>query len=243
MKVCFNGCSLTAGEGVSHDQNYPSLIASHSWHVSNISEIGSSNYRIFMRSIKASLSGQYDIIITQWSALNRMWLSPGPDSEFCSNDRKFSDFRYRDLYLDNNSINNFRNTLLLIIHDYKNIFELVNYCDILNNISKLTQTRVVFVNGLLPWTPDLVLPLPTNLNNGLSEYTKSILDFHNRDDNEIIELFTQLKNKFAELDQTLWVNLFNSFAKDKIDYGTDSLHPGPQSHHRMAKKITDYLDI
>lgn len=243
MRICFNGCSLTYGVGVSAEQSYPSLIASDTVKTTNIAIRGSSNYTIFMRSANALLSSHYDIVVTQWSSLNRMWLSPGPDCDFFVNDAKNADFKYRDLYLSPSKKKSFTDTLLLMNHDYKNIFELVDYCYVLSSIAKLTQTRTIFVNGLVPWKEDLVRPLPHNLSTGLSNYTKSILDFVTRDDEEIIYLFSQLQQKFSKLDQELWVNLFESFSNNQVDFGLDQLHPGPESHKQMADKISNYLKI
>ena len=243
MNICFNGCSLTAGVGVAPEQNYPSLIAKNTVRTTNIAVGGSSNYTIFMRSIDAVLSNQYDLVITQWSGLNRIWLSPGPGCDFFVNDTKTSDFTYRDLYLSASEKKKFTDTLLLMNHDYKNIFELIDYCRVLSSIAKLNQTKVFFINGLLHWKEDLTLPIPSDLSMGLSHYTKLILDFDSRNNAEIIDLFSCLQDKFSTLDQELWVNLFDSFSSNQQDRGSDRLHPGPKSHQHMADKISNFLKI
>jgi hypothetical protein len=94
---------------------------------------------------------------------------------------------------------------------------------------------------MVPWTNDLTKPLLTDLSQSLSEYTKRILDFDYRDDQEIIQLFCSLQQKFAELNQSRWVNLFNSFYSDTIDHGPQGHHPGIKSHEIMAQKIVHYL--
>mgnify|MGYP003339309272 FL=1 len=81
MNVCFNGCSFTVGEGFPVDQreNYiydRILEQTLNFKRANIAVAGSSNYLIFMRSADAILSGDYDCVITQWTALNRLWLCP-----------------------------------------------------------------------------------------------------------------------------------------------------------------------
>jgi len=85
MKVCFNGCSITVGEGFSFEQRdsfiYDRLVSKKfNFESDNIAVAGSSNYKIFMRSAKAIMSGKYDLVVTQWSALNRVWLHPGPET-------------------------------------------------------------------------------------------------------------------------------------------------------------------
>ena len=244
MNICFNGCSFTLGEGFSPAQRdafiYDRLVSKKlSLNATNIAVAGASNYKIFMSSASAILSENYDLVVVQWSALNRIWLYPGPDSTFFVNDKINSDFKYRNLYLNKLEKEIFKNTLLLMNHDHQNIIDLVDYCKILTNLTSLT--KVIFVNGLVPWTNDISTPLTNNLVDCLSSYSKEILDFDNRDDAENIKFFKILQNKFSELDQTRWVNLFDSFQKNIVDIGPEGHHPGPKSHEWMAGKIENYL--
>jgi hypothetical protein len=246
MKICFNGCSFTVGEGFPEHQRstfvYDHLVSrvlnvKHD----NIAKSGSSNYLIFMRSAEAITTGAYDVVITQWSALNRLWLYPGPDCRFFINDVKHTEFNYRELHLSVQDKKKFCDTAKLLNHDYANIFDLINYCKILNKLAEKTNTSNVFVNGLVPWCDDLIHPLGPNLEKSLSAYTKSILDHENRDDVETIQFFKQLQEKFAELDQTKWVNLFDSFDFISTDLGPEGHHPGINSHQLMADKIVHYI--
>jgi hypothetical protein len=78
----------------------------------------------------------------------------------------------------------------------------------------------------------------------LSDYTKSILDFDKRDDLEIITLFQRLQKKFLNIDQHLWVNLFDSMQHHSValgDLGPEGHHPGPRSHQIIATKVSDYI--
>ena len=246
MKVCFNGCSFTVGEGFAEHQRaqyiYDRLLAKQfGFDSTNVAIGGSSNYTIFMRTAREILSNKYDLVITQWTALNRTWLYPGPDTVFFTNDQEFPDYKYRDLYLSASEKKTFCNTLLLMNHDYNNIMELVDYCNILCNLADTNSTKIMFVNGLVPWQPDLAQPLSDDLGQLLSGYTKSVLDFDHRPDHEIVEFFTKLQNKFQELDQSKWSNLFTSFMSAVTDTGPEGHHPGPISHKWMADNISNYL--
>lgn len=248
MNVCFNGCSFTVGEGFPESLReyyiYDRLLEQKfKFNRTNIAKGGSSNYTIFMRSADAILSGKYNCVITQWSALNRIWLSPGPDSDFFVNDTRNPDFRYREIYLNAAQKKTFTSTLLMLNHDYQNIFDLIDYCNILISLSKFTNTLCIFVNGLVPWESDLSIQLDdhTNFDKNLSMYTKNILDFDHRDDNEIYKFFTKLQHKFSKLDESKWVNIFNSFYKNSTDKGPQGHHPGPKSHSWMADQIDEYL--
>jgi len=244
MKVCFNGCSFTVGEGFSVDQRdhfiYDRLVAKKfNFDSENIAIGGSSNYKIFMRSAQALLSRKYDLVVTQWSALNRVWFKPGPDSDYFVNDHKHSDFKYREIYLSRKQKEAFNNTILMLNHDYQNILDLIDYCNFLSAIAG--TTKIIFINGLVPWTKDLNSLDILNLSMDLSDYTKEILDFNNRDDYEITKFLTSLQNKFSTLDQLSWVNLFDSFDKNTVDSGPEGHHPGPLSHSWMANQLEHYL--
>ena len=220
MKVCFTGCSFTVGKGFPESQRanfiYDRLVSKKLGLDSDNCAIGGgSNYKIFMKSAAAVQSALYDLVVVQWTALNRLWLSPGPNSDFFTTDGRFPDFRYRDIYLSKSEKQIFRNTILLLNHDYQNIIDLIDYCKILSGL-ETSNTKVVFINGLVPWTDDLSKPLTDNLSECLSEYSKQMLDFDNRSNEEIIEFFTKLQQKFSELDQTKWVNLFDSFLEHTL---------------------------
>lgn len=246
LKTCFNGCSFTVGEGFPVEQRddfiYDRIVARQfDFDHTNIAQGGSSNYTIFMRSANAIISRQYDIVFTQWSALNRIWLSPGPDCTFYTNDNRHPDFRYREIYLSKADKQKFKDTAIMLNHDYQNIIDVVDYCKILTELSQHTGTRAVFINGLVPWKNDLVQPLTDNLATSLSDYTKSILDFEHRPDEEIIKFVQQLQDKFKEVDPDMWVNLFDSFVENIVDVGPEGHHPGLRSHQWMAAQVANYI--
>ena len=246
VKVCFNGCSFTAGEGFDSSQRklhvYDCVLADqHNWDSDNIAVKGSSNHTIFLRSAQAIQSQQYNIVFTQWSALNRIWLSPGPETYYFVNDLRRPDYSYRDLYINQQDKKKLNQLLLLLNHDYQNILDLVGYCRILEQLAELNKTRIIFINGLVPWQSDLVQPLSQDLNNTLSEYTKEILDFKNRNDIEIINYFSKLQQQISTLDSSIWVNMFDSFQSNVCDIAPAGHHPGVKSHQWMAKQINTYL--
>lgn len=247
MKVCFNGCSFTEGVGFTVEQRpsviYDRLVCQElGYQYNNIAVGGSSNHLIFVRSATAIMSSQYDIVFTQWSGLNRQWFFPGPDAEFYINDGR-PDYKYRDLYLNKQQKQTFEDTLRIINHDYHNIFDLIDYCKILSSLGKQHKTKVININGLVPWQNDLVNPVSNNLENSLSIYTKEILDFYNRSDAEVLNFFVRLQTKFSELDQTQWVNLFDSFMHNCVDRSPTDNHPGKQSHYQMAQKVINYIRL
>lgn len=246
-KVCWNGCSFTAGHGFPEHQRdryiYDRLVSKQfGFESTNIAIGGSSNLEIFKRSAQAILDNKYDIVVSQWSALNRLWLYPGPDCTFFLNDTEYPDFTYRDMYIDSTTKTLLRKVLLLLNHDYHNILDLIKYCRILECMAVASNVKIIFINGIVPWTNDLIGTLsPSDIASSLSDYTKSILDFDHRDDLEIINFFHELQKNFSSINQDLWVNLFDSMSNNSVDYGPEGHHPGPLSHQTMATKISDYI--
>ena len=207
MKVCFTGCSFTVGDGFpEHEREnfiYDRLISKElNWDSENQAQLGNSNYYIFIQSYNAIISNKYDLVVSQWSALNRLWLSPGPNCFYATNDDN-KDFRYRNLTIPKGDKQFFKNIVLLLNHDYQNILDLVDYCNILQTVSKEYKVKHFNINGLVPWTQDLILPFGSDLAQEFSLYTKNLLDFDNRDNKELIELFGTLQNKVLTLDQTI----------------------------------------
>lgn len=246
MKVCFNGCSFTVGEGFDIDQRevyiYDRLLEKKfQFNRTNIAYGGSSNYTIFMRSAQAILAGEYDVLVTQWTAMNRLWLYPGPDTEFFVNDYRGTDYNYRHIYINAKDKKKLKDTLLVLNGDYHNILYLITFTRILTTMAQTNSIKLVFVNGLVPWQNDLVTPLTTDLSSSLSEYSKQILDFDNRNDSEIIKFFQNLQQSANNLDLSLWVNPFNSWKSNIIDVCPQGHHPGIQSHKWMADLVSKHF--
>jgi hypothetical protein len=247
IRACFNGCSYTTGEGFPLDKRqnyiYDRLVCSRlNFLRENIAVAGSCNYNIFMRSAKAIVSQQFDIVFTQWTALNRLWLYPGPDVYFTLNDEK-PDFRYRDVYISKKDKQKFNNIARILNHDYHNILELVDYCCLLDNLGEKNKTKIVYINGLVPWTKEITNSEFKNFENELSTYTKNILDFENRGDEEIFLLLQKLQQKILTLNMSHWVNIFDSFGKNSTDIGPEGHHPGINSHKWMADQIQTHLNL
>ena len=247
MRFTFIGCSFTVGVGLVHEKNdvnnYTNIVANHfSADVKNSAVGGNSNYNIFMSALNEILFNTPDKIFVQWSALNRLWLYPGPNTNLVLSHTIKNDYSYRNIKYSKKELQKFTDTYHILNHDYNNLITLINYCNILTEISK-NKTQVIFINGLLPWTRE-ILSLDTTLDfsKNLSNYTKEILEFDSRDDNELIDFFTKLNKDVQGLNQIMWVNMFDSMTKTLIDFGTDNEHPGPKSHQQYAEMIINYLE-
>ena len=247
MQFTFVGCSFTVGEGLelekSDTSNYVNLVGKHySASITNLAVGGNSNYNIFITALNEILFNPPDKIFVQWSALNRLWLYPGLDTELSLSHIIKDDYVYRNMFYSKKELQKFTDTYHILNHDYHNILTLINYCNILTKISK-NKTQLIFINGLLPWTREILsLDTMPDFSKNLSNYTKEILEFDSRDDIELIDFFTKLNKNILELPQSKWVNMFDSMIKILIDFGTDGEHPGPKSHTLYADMIINYIE-
>ena len=245
MQFTFIGCSFTVGEGLVSEKddvnNYTNIVANHySASVKNLAVKGNSNYNIFITALNEILFNSPDKIFVQWSALNRLWLYPGPNTELTLSYIIKDDYRYRDLFYSKKELQKLTDMYHILNHDYKNLITLINYCNIL---TRLSDCRIVFINGLVPWTKEISdKNTTTNFSEHLSEFSKEILEFDSRGDNELNEFFVRLNTEVTSLNKTLWVNMFNSLINTAIDVGIDNAHPGPKSHQQYADMIINYIE-
>lgn len=246
--LCFNGCSFTYGEGFSESDRikytYPYTISNeYNTPIENIAIKGSSNYLIFMRSAEAIQSGRFSAVFTQWSALNRLWLFPGPDTSYFTADEISSSYSYREIHLSTQRKKTFNDTIRMLNGDYQNLFDLVDYCKILDSLALKNNVQTYYVNGLLPWTPDLFdVSAYDNMENDFSLYTKQILDFDHRSDAEITHFHHRISKKLKTLNTKNWINMFSSILSNIVDRTPVNQHPGIKTNEWVANKIIKYME-
>jgi hypothetical protein len=243
----FTGCSFTVGIGLELEKNdldnYANIVSTHfNAQVNNLAGGGNSNYNIFMSALNELLYAKQEKLFVQWTSLNRLWLYPGPDTTISLSHTIIDDYSYRDLFFSKKDLQKVSDIYHLLNHDYCNLIELINYSKILESLAK-GKTQLVFVNGIVPWTKEICdLSTVTNYATKLSEYSKEILEFESRDDQELEKFFNELNYKINSLQHDQWVNMFESLYELQIDFGNDNQHPGPNSHKLYATKIINYLN-
>ena len=100
------------------------------------------------------------------------------------------------------------------------------------------------IAGNMPWTEDLFTAYSdkSDLGSCLSDYSKELLDFDNRDDSEILSLLSQLKQRFDLLDLNNWIWVFESIPMLTVDRAPLDLHPGPKTMKIIATRIINFLN-
>ena len=257
MVYTFCGCSITVGVGLplekSSPKNYANIVANHySADINNLAVGGNSNYNIFITALNEILFNTPDKIFVQWSAINRTWLYPEPElhNVFVIMSTTTADTRidnvsgfHTSIFKDKKEIQKFIDQYLLLNGDYVNLLKLIEYSNILKKVADDSNCQLIMINGLVPWTDELLrLGIITNYNKEFSDYTKSMIKFDTRNDEDIERYLAKLEKEFNSLDKKLWVNIFSSMLKLAVDTGTDQSHPGPNSHQMYADMVIKYLE-
>lgn len=246
-KFTFIGCSITKGEGLPDSEfdsaNYPNIIGQvFNAEVTNLSRLGNTNYNIFIDGLNQLLFNRPDVLVIQWSGLQRHWLYPNLDITLTLTNRDIiREIDYLDTVFSKKELQKFCDQFLLLNHDYHNILHLLNYCKILEALAR-EQTQLIFVNGLIPWTQEIqYLETLDNTAKYFSEYTKKLLSHTLLPDSDIEIFFKKIFYALNEIDKNKWINIFSSMLEFSIDAGLDKKHPGPKTHNKIAQLIINKL--
>jgi hypothetical protein len=75
-----------------------------------------------------------------------------------------------------------------------------------------------------------------------NEYTKILLSIDKLPDQDIEFFFNKIHNGLSQIDKNNWINMFQSILTLAEDVGTDNLHPGPNTHAKIAQMIINHID-
>jgi len=241
----FAGCSYTSGEGFELEKTEPGLwvnqlhrkVFSHTIQL-NVSQGGRSNAGIFQDTVNALSTYPVEYAIVEWTSMPRYELELGFETYrtrqcFIPNtkcrDHNLNDINYTSAYLTSIS-----DRFTSLAHDYYEISTLVEYVNIIVKVSKLTNTKVFFVNGLCPWDQNFFIKKESVLPSEYTAYTQKLLRTDHRDDAEVFQLYNTMHDNFINLGnihESSWLNLYSSMLTNKIDVNHDNVHPGIKSNN------------
>jgi hypothetical protein len=253
----FSGCSLTAGSGLELGKQDPALwvnqlhqrLFSHT-NLINVSLGGRSNAGIFQDTVSALLTYSVEYAIVQWTGFPRYEIEVGFElytTSQCFNagpvtghGHKLNNISYSTQYL-----NDIKDRFIALSHDQYEIVQILKYSNSIQQLARLTNTKLAFVNGMCPWDQEFFVKLekPT-LPDQLTNYTQKLLNAVNRDDNEILKLYDKMHQQYqavGNVNQTAWLNLYESMRQLQFDVNSDGRHPGPKSNSLYAKQFAQAL--
>jgi hypothetical protein len=251
----FSGCSYTAGTGFELEKNEPTLWVnqlydkcfSHTTKL-NLGQGGRSNAGIFQDTMQALVSYSVDYAIVEWTNTPRYELELG--FELYSTRQVFMPRTHcpsvntHSINYSSDYLNKIRDRFTTLAHDCYEILNLVNYVNTILKVSKLTNTQVFFVNGMCLWDQDFFAKKLNCLPDQYTKYTQQLLNSNTRNDEEVFKLYHKMHNNFdneGTINQSHWLNLYNSMRSQRIDVNQDNIHPGIQSNNLYAEQFSNTL--
>lgn len=233
MKIGFCGCSITHGEGVEPDQTFAAITAELlDCDYKKYSEGGASNQQIFHYAVDA-LTSDCDTVIVQWTSSGRQYFLPQYGRRMFSKNKNSLtvDFvKQRDW-------NTFSDVYRLVDNDF-NQYELLHTAITqLNTLAQQLGKQVYYMNGLVYIDPQFLTDESVNYAE-LPEPTRLLLAVDALPDTELKLALRFIRRQLAVIDSAQWINIE---CMQKIDRGTDDLHPGAESHRQQAHKIVKFI--
>lgn len=252
----FVGCSFTKGEGLPGEKINPNLWVNQ-LHQSigplkettliNLAEGGNSNEIIFHDAVRSLADSPKNLFVV-WTIFPRLWINPSVElydtTQFWGSATKLSDISLHQVTYSKKYLTDIKNRFFDLLHDHYEIVKVLEYSQTIIKLSKLSNTKVYFINGLLPWDTDYFSKQDQTIPSTTTQYTQSLLDADTRDDQEYWALYDLVHNAYntAGLPNNDWLNLYHGYKKHfMLDFGTDNLHPGPLSNQAFSKFLIEKI--
>ena len=258
----FVGCSFTKGSGLIGEQASPDLWVNQlhqsvsqlqSTELINLGAGGNNNETIFQDSVEAIITCPTYLFVG-WTLFPRITINPGIEmyeTKQCwgswetSNEIRLN----KNLIYTKKYLTDVKDKLFDLLNDHYEIIKILKYSTLITNLCLLSNTKVFFINGLIPWDTDYFIKQEETLPSNTTQYTQQLLNADSRDDAEFWMLYNKIHNEYniAGYPGNNWLNLYQAYNKSfMLDFGTDNLHPGPNSNRAFAefltKKLTHYLE-
>lgn len=132
-------------------------------------------------------------------------------------------------------------------HLHWEVLQIVEYCHTIKLLAERLDIRhVYFINGLCPWDHDYFSVVDRAQPEDYTPFTKQhILNINQRSDQDIYTLYQQIHRQYQAaggIDQSLWINLYDSFLHLKTDKNYDGIHPGIKSNQLYFQLISQQLN-
>ena len=220
----------------------------------NCGQGGASNTEIFETTVReiSRFGNNIDIIFCQWTAMPRYNFNVGFELWATSESLQANNHSH-DVNLNKGDsyprayINDLLGRLRVLHHLHWEILKVVDYTNIITKIANsIGIKKVYFINGLCPWDKNYFLELHNVKPSAYTNFTKTeLLNMDTRDDSDIYELYKLAHNHYKSaggINQSSWVNLYNSFRNQQIDVNFDQGHPGIKSNQIYYNKIKQHID-
>lgn len=271
-KVLFTGCSFTAGTGWSSiDPGAPAKDSSSLWvnlchqNIDYLTQFdlinrgvgGASNTEIFENTMReiSKFGKDIEVIFCQWTSAPRYNFKIGFElwstQEYLEN--ASTSYSKHDVNLHSGEhyprkyIKDLLDRLRVLHHLHWEILKVVDYSNIITTVAKAYGIKQVFhINGLCPWDKNYFVELYNVKPSEYTNFTKTeILNIETRDDSDIYQLYKIAHNDYKSvggINESSWLNLYNSFRNQQIDVNFDKIHPGIKSNQIYFNQIKQFIE-
>ena len=229
----------------------------------NAGQTGASNADIFINAVEQLSMYPIKYLICQWTSYPRhkfkadfeLWSDPYSRS-LCKTPIHKKNSTYQDDSIRLNGaeiipgeyIEDIKNRLLVLHHHHHEICHLIKYINILHKICDDNKVQLLHINGLCHWDQDFFIRVIKDgcMPEDYTNYTKKeIIRLDYRTDEDAHLLYHHAHNDYDSLGgihSDCWVNLYNSFGKNRQDLANDKLHPGKISNFAYFEMVKNYFD-
>jgi hypothetical protein len=219
----------------------------------NFGQGGASNTEIFENAARAisSMGNEIDIMFCQWTSGPRYNFNVGFELWNTSESLHGPLLRKHDIQLSNGDhwsreyVRDLLNRLLVMHHCHWEIVKIIDYSATLTRLATQVGFNIFFINGLCPWDKNYFTRLDNVDPERYTLFTKTeILNIESRDDQDIFKLYNLAHHHYQQaggIDETKWVNLYNSFLRNTVDVNFDLKHPGKQSNLIFSNLIKEKI--
>lgn len=253
MNLLFSGCSFTEGIGLDlHAEdpaNYCNVFSKMAfvdtpYSMKNIGVRGHSNLRIFLDTCDNIVRSHYDFVFVGWTGYPRhvMWtgLEEYETRRTLMPRTHVEEHNGNYLSFSSEFLNDLRDKFVLSASTHHDILDIVRYINILVELGNLKNTKVYFLNNICQWDNDYFNRIENPWASKLTPYTNKLLSSHNRDNRQIATLYNKMHDDYESLggiQESKWLNLYDSFQRMQLDVGNDNLHPGKLSHQHYGNLL------
>lgn len=255
-KVLFCGCSYVYGSGLDKEVHDPFLWVNmlhqseilRRFQLVNSSEGGKSNTRIFQDAVFNISKGNVKYAFICWTSNPRYEVSLGLElyaTKACfSPNVALRDYNLNHMSYSKKYLQTVRDRFVSLANLHYEILNIVYYVNSLINLAKKFNTKIFFVNTLCEWDEYYFNKIENVLPDNYTTFTQQLLQVTTRDDEEILKLYNKIHHEYNQaggIQESYWLNLYNSLRNQKIDVNQDNIHPGIKSNHLYYKTFLEIL--
>ena len=257
------GCSLSSGYKMLEDTgqvdrccpDHPDLwcnrlLADSGYQIiHNRATAGASNETIFHTAIEHVMAQRYDLVLVQWSLIDRMNIDIGlelyPTRSLLENGLDIGINPGK--IISGRWLDDLGDRLRFVTNSHRRLVKLVQYVNIIKQLQHCQQAKAIFINGVMYLPKDYFEKQQYEIPSQLPTMVQQMLGAATRDDSETRKLYDMTHDQYRRnqgIQPDLWMNLYQPLLPMKIDtIEPNDPHPGWQSQRLFYDFLVQKKDL